>query len=82
MHAAVLPEKPLYPLLLHNLLEPDEGPGVGLEVGRVLIRAGGGCLPRGKLVPLLAGELAAAAAGALRNVDEFHFLGHVISPPS
>ena len=82
VHAAVLPEEPFHVVFYGNLLETDQGPGIGLQIGRILVGAGGHGLLRGKAVPLLAGQLAAAAAGTFRNVDEFGFLGHVISPPS
>src|SRR4030042_470422 len=70
VHAATVEEAPLQlPVDLH-LLEVDYPPGVRVERGRVGVAAGVLRLNRRKVVPLLAGDLTAAAPGAPCLIDQ------------
>ena len=62
MHAAIFPEEPLHAVFISDFLEPDQGPGIGLKVGRVLIGAIILRLLCRLLVPLLAGKLTTPAS--------------------
>jgi hypothetical protein len=69
MSALILEELPPYLPIIDDLLEPYQGIRGHGEIRWVLIRPYVDRLFRGKLVPLLAGDLTCPTGGAPRDID-------------
>src|SRR5436309_1447941 len=80
VHALVLAHQPHEPTVEFLLVEADQVPELGVQLGHRLIGAG---LLRGhrlQVVPLLAGHLAGLAADAGGGVDELRHDGEMAHP--
>jgi hypothetical protein len=75
VEAAVFPEDPVdFAVFLQFFLKTNEGPGIVLKVGRILITPGVFRLAGGLGVPVFACDLTSPTSGALREVNEFDHL--------
>ena len=76
VHAAVFAEDPCKVLVfIFIFLKADQRPGIPLQIGRILVSAGLLCPETRHHIPLLAGDLAAAAGGAQGCINQFYKFG-------